>query len=481
MERLVFTGWSSAAADRPAHELAPSPRKPRLATVSRTSDPPATAFAQQDVLAFRGLVAFTVVLFVRPQDSLPILDLVHLGDLTALFAVAALIGARISRGLKPVVLTRELGWVAGFGAVMLLTAPFSIWPGGAVGVFIDLYSKVILIFALMVHTITTRARFDRLLSVVVAGTGYIAVRAVIDYARGLNLVEDGRVTGAVGGLFGNPNDLALNMVAFLPLGLALMLDREARPALRLVAVIGAPAMALAILFSKSRGGTIGLVAMLLVLLYKMRRIRPGMTIVVILACLATIPLLPSSFTGRMSSIFDSEQDTTGSREARKELLREAAEAFQHNPLFGLGAGQFVNYNPNGRQEAWRETHNSFLQVAAELGLVGLFVFLMILYLGFAATRQTWLTVRGPGAGTRARAPTRWNGSAPQLYSAALLASLSGWLLAAIFGSVAYYWTLYIVLALAVTHRDISARDVQLHAHTPARWTAAPGRVMGSPT
>ena len=102
----------------------------------------------------------------------------------------------------------------------------------------------------------------------------------------------------------------------------------------------------------------------------------------------------------------------------------------------------------------------FLQVAAELGLVGLFVFLTILSSGFAATRQTWLQLRGRNPGSRARAPTSWNGSAPRLYSAALLASLSGWLLAAIFGSVAYYWTLYIVLALAVTHRDITARDVQ---------------------
>jgi O-antigen ligase len=425
------------------------------------------ALEQQDVLAFRGLLAFTFVLFVRPQDSLPLLDVLHLGDLTALFSLAALVVARIRRGLPAVTVSRELGWVTGFGAVMILTAPLSIWPGGAVGMFIDLYSKVILIFALMVHTITTRARFDRLLSLVVGGTAYIAVRAVIDYARGVNLIEDGRVTGAVGGLFGNPNDLALNMVAFLPLGLALIQDRGARPAVRLVALIGAPAMALAIIFSKSRGGAIGLVGMLLVFLYQMRRIRPGVTAAVIVACLATIPVLPSSFTGRMASIFDSEQDATGSREARKQLLREATEAFKHNPLFGIGAGQFVNYNPDGRQEAWRETHNTFLQVAAELGLVGLLVFLTILYCGFAATRQTRLQLRGRGPGARARAPTFWNRSAPHLYSAALLASLSGWLLAAIFGSVAYYWTLYIVLALAVSHRDITARDVQLTG-TPRR-------------
>jgi putative inorganic carbon (HCO3(-)) transporter len=460
MERLVFSGWSRAVGVRPRQALAP--REPRLGAASATTaDPRAIALEQHDVLAFRGLLAFTFVLFVRPQDSLPLLDTLHLGDLTALFSLAALVVARVRRGLPAVTVSRALGWVAGFGAVMLLTAPLSIWPGGAVSVFIDLYSKVILIFALMVHTITTRARFNRLLSLVVAGTAYIAIRAVLDYGRGVNLIEDGRVTGAVGGLFGNPNDLALNMVAFLPLALALMQDRGAGPTVRLVALIGTPAMALAIIFSRSRGGAIGLAGMLLVFLYQMRRIRPGLTAAVVVVCIATIPVLPSSFTGRMASIFDSEQDTTGSREARKQLLREAAGAFKQNPLFGIGAGQFVNYNPDGRQEAWTETHNTFLQVAAELGLVGLFVFLAILYSGFAATRQTWRQVRSRGLGARARAPIFPNGSAPHLYSAALLASLSGWVLAAIFGSVAYYWTLYIILALAVTHGDITARDVQV--------------------
>ena len=436
------------------------------------------ALEQQDVLAFRGLLAFTFVLFVRPQDSLPFLDAMHLGDLTALFSLAALVVARIRRGLPAVTVSRELGWVAGFGAVMLLTAPLSIWPGGAVGMFIDLYSKVILIFALMVHTITTRPRFNRLLSLVVAGTAYIAIRAVIDYARGANLVEDGRVTGAVGGLFGNPNDLALNMVAFLPLGLALMQDRGARPAVRLAALIGAPAMALAIIFSKSRGGAIGLVGMLLVFLYQMRRIRPGVTAAVIVACLATIPVLPSSFTGRMASIFDSEQDTTGSREARKQLLREAAEAFKQNPLFGIGAGQFVNYNPDGRQEAWRETHNTFLQVAAELGLVGLFVFLTILYSGFAATRQTWL----PTAWQRSRGSRPCSDILERLRSAPLFRRAPRQPLGLVAGGDIRVGS----LLLDPVHRPGPCRHSpgyhsagrSIDRHTSSRWPGAPGRVIG---
>jgi hypothetical protein len=40
----------------------------------------------------------------------------------------------------------------------------------------------------------------------------------------------------------------------------------------------------------------------------------------------------------------------------------------------------------------------------------------------------------------------------------MVASLSGWLVAAMFASVAYYWTLYLVFALGVTLRDISRRE-----------------------
>jgi O-antigen ligase len=454
IERLAFTG--SAAPTPEAFPPHPAPE-----TTRRGVD--GAQLERKDVLAYRGLLAFTFVLIFRPQDSIPFLHALHLGDLTAAFALTALVWGRMSRGLPPILVNRELGWVMAFGGVMVATAPFSLWPGGAMGVFVDLYSKIVLIFALMVNTVTTRTRLTRVVSVVVLGTSYIAVRAVIDYARGVNLVENGRISGAVDGLFGNPNDLALNLVVFLPLAIALVLDREDRRLFlfRLSALIGLPAIAAAIIFSKSRGGTIGLVGMLLVLLFQMRRIRPQVVAFVVVTCLAAIPLLPSSFTDRMSSIFKSEEDTTGSREARKQLMREAMHAFLENPVFGLGAGQFVNYDPGTRQASWRETHNAVLQVAAELGVGGIVVFGGILAGGFAAALRTTALLRRARRGHRARAPTISQSSTADLYAAALLSSLTGWLLAAMFGSVAYYWTLYIVIGLAVTHRDITARELRL--------------------
>jgi O-antigen ligase len=454
-ERLAFgPGFAPA-------EVIGGRQDPQPASAARAiSDVEAS---RRDLVAYRALLAFTFVLFIRPQDVLPFLEPLHLAEVTGVFGIVALVAGRLSRGAVVTRITLELGSVLALAAVMLATAPFSIWPGGAVSVVTDLFSKVIVVFALMLNTLTTRQRFERFVNVVVLSCSYVAVRAVLDYSMGLNLVEDGRVQG-VGGLFGNPNDMALNMVAFLPLAMIVALGRG-RPLLRAAVFIGTPAIIAAIIFSRSRGGTLGLVAMLAVLLYQMRRVRASVAAMIVAASLLTIPLLPASFTQRMSSIFNSEEDTTGSREARKRLLGEAYQAYLDHPVVGLGAGQFHNYNPSTREEVWREAHNAWLQVASELGTGGLLVFAMIVGSGFAAGLQATSSLRRARAhrGRKSRQPAEVLARREplELYAAAVLASLTGWLVAAMFASVAYFWTLYLVLGLGITLRDITLREVRV--------------------
>jgi O-antigen ligase len=458
MERLAFScGLPATAVDEGRTD---EPAAPAVVVDARVE--------RQDNAAFKALLAFTFVLFVRPQDTLPFLEPFHLADVTATIAAFSLIAGRLGRGAPLSRVTPELLAVLALGGVMLATAPFSLWPGGAVAVFTDLFVKVILVFVLMVNTITTRERFERLVNIVVLGTSYIAVRAIIDYGRGMNMVEGSRVQGT-GGLFGNPNDMALNMIAFLPLAVMLALGQTKR-VLRLVAFVGIPAITAAVIFSKSRGGTVGLIAMLLVLVYQVGRLRPVVAALVIAASLAALPLLPSSFTSRMSSIFNADEDPTGSREARKTLLREGYQAFLDHPAVGLGAGQFMNYRTDERQAPWRETHNAVLQVAAELGVGGLIVFVIVISSGFVAAVRTGKALR------RARQKRRKERASEallarreplELYAAALIASLTGWLVAAMFASVAYYWTLYLVLALATALRDIAQREL-VGAMAPAK-------------
>ncbi|HWQ00239.1 MAG TPA: O-antigen ligase family protein, partial [Vicinamibacterales bacterium] len=419
--------------------------------------------AARDRLAFAGLLAFTFVVFVRPQDHVPLLHLLHVADVTAVFALGALVAGRLGRGEPIVRPTPALLGVVAFAAVMLATVPFSIWPGGAFATFTGLYAKVVLLFFLMTATLATRERLARLLGVLVVGTSYIAGRAVLDYLRGANLVETGRLAGAVSGLFGNPNDLALTLVAILPLAVAFALSRG-RPAVRVTSALGALLMAAAVVFTQSRGGSIGMVAMLGALVLGLRRIRPAAAALAVLAALAATPLLPDSYVERMASIFDAEKDPTGSREARKRLMREGYQAFLEHPLTGVGAGQFQNYKPEAREEAWRETHNVVLQVASELGAAGLAVFVFLVATAFRGAVSAVRRARSPAG--RATPGADWL----RLFGVALVASLVGWLVAAMFASVAYYWTFYYLLAASAAMADLARREI-----APRRRTSPAGR------
>lgn len=456
-ERLAF-GYGTGGRG-PGDILPLTPAAPgRANAVTHAGEPADVAPARERRdWAFLGLLAFTGVLYFRPQDQIPGMASVPFAEIFAIIGLLAMVTGRLARGLPVTRITPELAGVAALGFVILATAPFSIWPGGAVGTFTNVFAKVILIYILMINTLTTTERLYRFMTVVVLATGYIATRAVFDYARGINLIENGRVQGAVGGMFGNPNDLALNMVAVLPLSVLMAIQAKTTLG-RLGAAFLGMMMISAVMVSYSRGGFVGLAVMLLILGVQLARRKPAMAAVGVLLLLFAVPFAPSSYWERVASITDDSLDATGSREARRILLTEAWHTFLTFPFHGVGAGQFANYNPPERLEIWRETHNVVLQVAAELGLPGLAVFLFLLYRSIAASLTTRrLVKRARGLSAR----PSWQVHAPppaavigrdeaallDAHAAAMLSAIVGWLVCAMFASVAYSWTFYYLLAL----------------------------------
>ena len=487
MERLAFGyGTSKASAEpavagsRPAGrgvmDTPPSPLPAPAAVVER---------GEERDWAFVGLMLFTGLLFLRPQDVFTPLRALHLAELAALFALGSLVFGRLGRGLPVTRMTPELAGVFAFALLILMTAPFAVWMGGAVRTFTDLYVKVVLIFVLMVNTLTTPKRVEQFTWLLVLASGYIGGRAALDYLRGIHLVENGRVMGSVGGMFKNPNDLALNMVAILPL--AAYLAMRPLPAMRrLVAAGCALLMLFAIVGSQSRSGTVGLGAMVLVFGACMMQRKPGLVFAMALAGVLALPMLPASYRERLASITNKDLDQTGSREARSILLHESFDAFLANPLTGVGAGQFKNYNPDERQEAWRESHNVVLQVAAELGIFGVLVFAFLVARGMYAPLQTRRLLRLSGGGGVSARGSRDVPAAPlpageqemlALHSVALSAAVAGWFVCALFASVAYHWTFYYLLALAVMPRDYL--QARLSAGREARRSAAARTVVAA--
>jgi putative inorganic carbon (hco3(-)) transporter len=470
-ERLAFGyGSSGNKGASPAQRSNPSDGvrvDPRGSDEPPVQSPPATRRsrfrrADRPDAAFIGLMLFTALLFFRPQDEIHALNRLHLAELSAIGALVAMVTGRTSRGLTISRMTPELTGVVLMGGIILFTAPFSIWPGGSIGTFTEIYSKIILIFILIVNTLTSRKRVEQFVWLIVLASGYIALRAVVDAGRGINMVENGRVRGAVGGMFRNPNDLALNMVAVMPLAASLAL-RSVSLLRRGAALICAVFMVGAIVASQSRSGTIGLLVMAMILGVQMVRRTPAVAFAGVLALLLALPLVPGSYWHRLTSITDESQDDTGSRAARQTLLRESFTAFLQHPLTGVGAGQFKNYDPEHREQPWRESHDIVLQVAAELGIAGLAtLFFLIGRAAMSGFQVQRLLRRAAGSGRGGR---RVPGAADavvtpdefewfQWHSAAMVAALAGWFFCALFASVAYNWTFYYLLALATAPREI---------------------------
>jgi O-antigen ligase len=410
----------------------------------------------RDDRAFTWLLVFTLVLFLRPQDLIPPLRVLHLAEVSAVAGLLSLFAGRLRRGAPLTRITVEFTAVLALGAVILFTAPFSLWPGGSVGVFTDMYAKVLLVYLLAVNAISSPKRLERLTWILVLAVGYVAFRAVIDYGRGVNMTGRGtRVRGSVGGIMQNPNDLALNMVVFLPPAVYLALGSKTLPR-KLAAAACALFMVGAIVASGSRGGTLGFAVILLVLGAFLIRTRPMIVIAGVLAVMCALPVLPSNYWRRIVSITDQSKDDFGSAEARKTLIRESWQAYLENPVIGVGAGEFKDWNNNRRVESWHEAHNVWLQVAAELGTLGLAVYAFLVLRAPIAVYQTRRLLRR-ARGTRG-APvselTPDERSQLDAHSAAMAASVAGWLVCALFSSVAYNWTFYYMLALAATPRDI---------------------------
>ena len=476
-DRLTFNHGAATLAPRHTgrseRPLAPRPALPRVTDVSARL----RAAAEKPDLAYWGVFAFTAALFFRPQDTVPALEALHLADVTAVFALLAMGIRRTTRNLTPIPFTVELGLLGALGAVMVLTAPVSIWPSGALSTFTDLFVKVVLVFMLLTHSLTSPRLLRRFTWLIIAAMGYIAARGVLDYARGENLLV-GRLQGAVPGLVGNPNDLAIVMVAFLPFAAFAALARG--PGLRrALAGLISLLMLATLLFTKSRAGFLALAVSGLLILLEARRIRPGITGLVIVGALLVPPFLPQAFWTRASSIFNAEEDETGSRAARLDLLSDGWDAFVDHPFTGVGAGQFQNYNPPHRRQLWRETHNVPLQVLSELGLLGGLVFAAIIVRGMHTMYATWRMLRprrrDPQAALLEAAFDPVELETMRMHVAACIAAFAAWLVGSQFGSIGYHWTLYYVLALAVAGQGIVLRRL-----AGARLGAGSRAASGSP-
>jgi hypothetical protein len=202
----------------------------------------------------------------------------------------------------------------------------------------------------------------------------------------------GRFTG--GG--GDPNVQAAGYVAtmFVIMGLIpIYRSRKMR-----FALVGAFALiTVGFLATQSRGGLIALIVATLVALVVAPRYRRRILGLGGIVCVA-VGLLLASQPGALSRITNFGGGSSG----RGDLWRVALDVFHDHPLAGVGAGNFETVEAHfvlrpgaiSRIQYLVDephlVHNTYLQLLAETGVVGLALYLLVV---FGSLRATWAAVK----------------------------------------------------------------------------------------
>lgn len=281
--------------------------------------------------------------------------------------------------------------------------------------------------------------------------------ATINAIYGLLFVEPEGTETAVRLASGiaNPNELATILVAALTLALGLAAALRGSPILRFGAFAATAVCLAGVFLTGSRGGLVALGVALIAFLVIGSRFR-GRVLVVAVAIIASGVsyynyVASPEARGRITDV------ESGS--GRTDLWEVGWRMVEAQPIRGVGGGNFEVVSPSFLLEpgaierpeffltsAPKVAHNSYLEIWAELGAVGLVLFLSILAFGVVA------------AGRATRAFVRLGDLKMEALSRAVFVAFAAVMAADFFGSRQYDKELWFLLGLAAALWAIARRQ-----------------------
>jgi O-antigen ligase len=410
------------------------------------------------MFAIPGIAALVVFILVRPQEYLPLLQRVPFLHLFAVFAlVGYVIDVRLRR-TQPIG-TPALPWAGAFLLWAVVSTAINVPE-----VLIQKLLEMIILFTLygtIAHGLQRFRAFQIVIGVLSVVCVFVAAVCLHQGmspkqcvggeemtgenvgrpdGRSCDLHEHCKGQGAEPGLqyrcehvgianmhsvegrvryrgdLQDPNEVALVIAVGGISFLAAFMRRKRETMFRFFAVLAIALCVTAIMLTKSRGGQM---AMLLVFF------------VYFVRAYGWKAILPAAMMGAPLLLLGGRSDESAAMSTmeRYDAWATGLELFRNSPIYGVGAGQFVEYH-------YLTAHNSFVLAMAELGFVGLVLFASIIYVSMKSLlKGIYVLNKVPGA------------EVAQAWGMALLGSLVGALFSIQTLSFAYKPVLWILFAL----------------------------------
>lgn len=371
------------------------------------------------VLAYsRPFAAFMVLTFFALTVSLSSVKVV--GDISAMVGLGLIFSltwvSRLVFRAAEFVKVKEYGLLIGLSATVFVSALYNLdGPAGSSSTLS--YLQLYLLFVLVINMVTTPSHLQALGGVIIASSTITAILILLDQYNllpqwvireqftGVLVGSSLEVVSRTGGIWGDANFTAVQLAVALPFIIGWWPVASAW--WKRVLLIGAAGTILAAFtLTLSTGGLLGLSTILLikaVLDPKRNKLRMvfRVTLMVAIAVMMFNMLLPDLYGQRVLMKLDgitaavSTQDSEllgQSTSGRADTWQAALSSIVVSPLLGHGAGnasfEIARHSVMFGDMSTVGAHNMFLSEGADLGLIGLVLFSVLLVSAILAVRPS---------------------------------------------------------------------------------------------
>jgi putative inorganic carbon (hco3(-)) transporter len=383
-------------------------------------------------MLFKGLLLYLFIVIIRPQDFMDaVKDMPIVFGVMMVLLTAWLLSNEDKKLIRNV---QDKYYIIFF--TMIVISTLSVGWLGYTFTILEETLKVALIYWFIISIVSSEQRFKTtiwamiVLMTLVAGMGILQHFGYDITGVGMLWAEDKKLWQIRGaGLFNNPNDLAYSVSLVLPFALGFFLSTS-DPLVKFTTLSMLIISGFCIYLTHSRGGYLAATMCIATWFYywisrkDMRRLVLFAGIIVVIAAF---------------SIQTKDYREDKSSMGRVEAWAAGMEMLQQHPFIGIGKGQFIEHHE-------RDSHNSYVRAGAELGVIGLFAFIGILFSSFRSLQSEILP--DPGSDMK-------------IYRVGLISYLSSYAVGSIFSTRTYDIIFMIIIALAGVVSRISMDRISL--------------------
>ena len=346
-------------------------------------------------------------------------------------------------------------WLGVFVVVQVI----SVYYGGVRGMLeeLDFWVVYLLFVATSLLSIHDARSLRRYVWGMMLGSAVVVAFGLYAVAVNLPTLADGRA-GAYG-MYENHNDYTFIIIMVLPFAyLFLRLARTRFAKLLLLALV--VACMVGVVLSLSRGGILALVLEGALILGLTTTGKRRVLAIVVLALIGSVAVI-HQFTAREENQrgLYTEADAANSR---YELWRAARSMIVARPILGIGSRRFKEFSQDygeiSHDNRGKVAHNTYMEVAADTGILGFGSFMLML-------RGIFRSVRGVRLGDA-------RGDGLVEIRLATFISLCAIMFRSLLDAKAYDWSYYVLAVLAIATSILASRAAA-HGEATEQQPAAP--------